>query len=334
MKMSGLRNIVILGTGGTIAGVAGSADQTAGYRSGELSVGELTASVPGIEEIARISTEQVCNIGSEDMTPDIWLTLGRRVNELLARDDVDGIVVTHGTDTMEETAYFLDLTVKSGKPVVITGAMLPATATGADGPLNLRNAVTAAASDELAGMGVMCCMGQLLIPARYAAKTNTFLCDAFNGRGIGIAGYVENRRVTLYQKPLRRHTTETPFDIAGLEALPTVEILYAYPGMDMRIPEYVFGQVAPEGVVLAGYGDGSMPEPFRELVRRNAGKAVFVRSSRTGDGVVIHNGEFDDDSCGSVASDNLNPHKARVLLMLALTITDDPAGIREMFRIY
>lgn len=330
--MKDLKNIIILGTGGTIAGVAGSADQTAGYRSGELSVGELLASVPGIDEIANISTEQICNIGSENMTPEIWLLLADRVNILLDREDVDGIVITHGTDTMEETAYFLDLAVKSSKPVVITGAMLPATATGADGPLNLRNAVAAASSEELTGIGVLCCMGQILIPARYAAKTNSFLCDAFNGRGVGIAGYVENNRVTMYQKPLRRHTLETPFDVTGLSALPAVEILYAYSGMDMRMAEYVFDSIRPKGVVLAGYGDGSMPDPLKELVRENAGKTVFVRASRTGDGIVIHNGELNDDDYGSVAADNLNPQKARVLLMLALTLTEDTEEIREMFR--
>lgn len=332
--MSNLKKIVILGTGGTIAGVAGSAVQTAGYRSGELSVAELAASVPGIEETACISAEQICNIGSEDMTPEIWLSLAKRVNELLNSDEVDGIVITHGTDTMEETAYFLNLTVKSCKPVVITGAMLPATAIGADGPLNLMNAVAAASSDTLEGMGVMCCMGQLLISARYVTKTNSFLCDAFNGRGTGIAGYVENRRVTLYQRPLRGCLSETPFDISGLGRLPSVEILYAYPGMDMRMAEYVLKSLKPAGIVIAGYGDGSMPEQLRELISRNSGSTVFVRASRTGDGIVIHNGEFNDDSFGSVASDNLNPQKARVLLMLALTLTDDPAEIRRMFQVF
>ena len=323
--------VAILATGGTIAGVAGAGDRLTGYASGILNADELVASVPALGKYARISTEQIANIDSSRMSITLWLKLANRINELLA-GDVDGVVVTHGTDTLEETAYFLNLVVKSAKPVVMVGAMRPATAISADGPLNLLEAVVTAASPGAAGKGVLVAMNGIVCGARSAAKMNTQRVDAFRPVDIGCLGYVVENRPVFYKAPSRRHTINSEFDVSGLDSLPKVEIVYSYVDAGS---EAVLGVLAakPAGIVSGGVGDGRIaPTVEAELRRATAEGVAVVRSSRVATGVITRS--TDDETNHFVAADNLSPQKARVLLMLALTRTTDPHEIQRMFLEY
>ena len=333
-KKPDLPNIVMIGTGGTIAGSASAANQTAHYKAGALSIETIVSSVPAIETLANLTMVSFSQIDSSEMNQKLWLKLAQFVNQLLDKEEVDGIVITHGTDTMEETAYFLNLTVKSDKPVVLTGAMLPASATSADGPMNLYAAVTTAASPEMKGNDVSICMNQELISARYATKTNTFKEDTFGGKDEGILGYVQNGKVDLYQKSLKKHTFETEFDVSNLLSLPSVEIYYEYGGADPGILGYILDTIKPDGLIIAGSGDGNTADRIGEMLQVASNKIIISRASRTGDGIVIRNGEFDDDRYGTVAANNLNAQKARILLMLALTKTNDANEVQRIYNTY
>ena len=214
-------NIHILATGGTIAGTGASATNT-NYTAGQVAIGTLLDAVPEVNKIANVTGEQIVKIGSQDMNDAVWLTLAKRINELLKRDDVDGIVVTHGTDTMEETAFFLNLTVKSDKPVVLVGAMRPSTAMSADGPLNLYNAVVTAAAKESKGKGVVIAMNGLILGAQGATKMNTVDVQTFQSPNSGALGYVLNGKVSYNMESLKRHTTKSEFDVTNLDKLPKV----------------------------------------------------------------------------------------------------------------
>jgi L-asparaginase len=206
----------ILALGGPLAGGAPSPTETKDYKPGTLDVASMIRSVPGLDRIARISGEQVANIDSSHMTNELLLKLSRRVNELLPRDDVDGIVITHGTDTLEETAYFLNLTVKSDKPVVLTGSMRPATAVSADGPLNLYNAVVLASQSQSRGRGVLVTLNERIHPARDVTKTNTTSVETFRSPNFGSLGYVLDGRPYFHRATAKRHTTASEFDAAPL----------------------------------------------------------------------------------------------------------------------
>ncbi|HVN75704.1 MAG TPA: type II asparaginase [Thermoanaerobaculaceae bacterium] len=329
-----LPNVTVLATGGTIAGTGASSTTTVGYKAATLGVDALIAAVPELAKVARISGEQVFQIASENMTPAHWLKLAKRVNELLARDDVDGIVITHGTDTLEETAYFLDLVVKSSKPVVLVGAMRPATALSADGPMNLLNAVALAASAESAGRGVMVCLNDQINAARDVTKTDTSSLGTFQTPELGMLGVMEAGRPVFYRAPIRAHTTETAFDVSGIEELPKVGIVLAYAGSG-RVGIDAMVAAGMRGIVHAGTGNGSLSNDAKAaLVEARAKGIVVVRASRIPGGAVARNGEADDDALDFVVADNLSPQKARVLLTLALTRTTDTKEIQAMFRRY
>ena len=227
-------NVYILATGGTIAGQGVSSTQT-NYHAGGVAIQTLIDAVPAMTDIANITGEQVVNIGSQDMTVDVWLTLANRINELLADPNVDGIVVTHGTDTMEETAYFLNLTVHSNKPVVITGAMRASTAISADGPLNLYNAVVTAAAPESAGKGVMVVMNGIILDAHGTVKMNTVDVQTFQAPNSGALGYLFNSKVFYNDVTVKKHTTQSVFDVTGLKELPKVGIVYSYADIDADV---------------------------------------------------------------------------------------------------
>src|SRR5262245_12346552 len=219
-------NVVILATGGTIAGAAATGRQ-AGYTSGAVGIDTMIAGVPGITDLANIKGEQISNVGSQDMSFDILLKLAKRINELAASPDVDGIVVTHGTDTMEESAFFLNLTVKTDKPVVMVGSMRPSTAVSADGPLNLYNAVGVAADPKAAGRGVLVVMNDWILDAHSLTKTSTTAVQTFMSpvRGnVGVANYGKN---DFYKRPEWPHTTASEFDISNVTAMPRVDIIFA-----------------------------------------------------------------------------------------------------------
>ncbi len=328
-----LARVVILATGGTIAG-AQPREGEPGYRSGALSVESLLKAAPGLETLALIRGEQVASIGSQDMNDFVWLKLARRADELLASPDVDGIVVTHGTDTMEETAYFLDLVLKSGKPVVLVGAMRPATSLSADGPLNLYNAVAVAADPAARGRGVLVVLNDTVHAARDVEKTNTTAVQTFVSPDRGPLGEVYYGRVTWLNTRERRHTTASEFSLAGLGALPRVDIVYASEGADGTLVRAAVAAGA-RGIVLAGVGDGNASAEMIAALHQAVKQGVaVVRSSRVGSGTVRRNIEVDDDALGFVAALGLNPQKARVLLRMALTRTADPREIQRIFEQY
>src|SRR6266576_1170129 len=252
-----LANVTILATGGTIAGTGASSTATVGYQSATVGVQRLIEAVPELKKVANVKGEQVFQIASENMNNDSWLKLAKRVNELLAQDDVDGIVITHGTDTIEETAYFLNLVVKSRKPVVIVGAMRPSTAISADGPINLYNAVTLAGSEEAVGKGVLVVLNDQISGARDVTKTNTSNADTFRSWELGFLGYMQDNRAHFYRTSTRKHTIDTEFDVAKLDVLPAVDIVYGYANMN-RIAVDAFVAAGDKGIVHAGVGDGSL----------------------------------------------------------------------------
>jgi len=324
-------NIVILATGGTIAGTAASATQAA-YTPGVLTIDAMIAAVPGIDKLANVRGEQVSNVGSQDMSFEILLKLAKRINELTAKPDVDGIVITHGTDTMEESAYFLNLTVKTNKPVVMVGSMRPSTAVSADGPLNLYNAVGVAADPKAKGRGVLVVMNDQIHAARSLTKTNTTSVDSFMSPMHGVAGVANYGKNVFYGMPVGKHTTQSEFDISNVKQLPRVDIIYADADMKADVIESSVAKGA-KGIVIAGLGDGNMNKTSLDAAGRAVKQNVaVVRSSRVPTGIVGRNVE--DDELGLVASNELNPPKARILLTLALLKPRSSAELQKLFYTY
>ncbi|RRD54175.1 type II asparaginase [Campylobacter rectus] len=322
--------IYILATGGTIAG-SGSGALDTSYTSGTVTVDKLIAAVPEINKIATIKGEQISNIGSQEMNNEVWFKLANRVNELLTSGKADGIVITHGTDTMEETAYFLNLVVKSDKPIVMVGAMRNSGSLSADGPLNIYNAVNVAMCKKAVGKGVMVVMNDEIHAAREVTKTNTTAVDTFKSPNSGKIGTVFYGNVKFYMNPVRKHTVNSAFDITKIKELPRVDIIYSHSNDN---PDFVNLAVknGAKGIVNAGMGNGNpFPSALEALGEAVKGGVVVVRDSRVGSGETTLNGEVDDGKYGFLASDNLNAQKARVLLMLALTQTTDKAKIQELF---
>ena len=328
-----LPNVVVLATGGTIAGAAGS-DVQAAYTSGQVGVEQLLAAVPQAKKIATLRGEQIANIGSQDMNDEVWLKLAKRINELAAMPDVDGIVITHGTDTIEETSYFLNLVVKSRKPVVLTAAMRPSTALSADGPLNFFNAVAVAASKDAAGRGVLVVINDWIHGASSLTKTSTTAVQTFLSPLRGLVGTVAYGESEFYRGPVGKHTVESEFSLEGVTALPRVDIIMAHENMDGKLIDAAVASGA-KGLVIAGVGNGNMTAPALEALGAQAKKGIVcVRSTRVATGQVGRNVEVDDDKLGLVASDDLNPQKSRVLLRLALLKQRPLADIQRLFEEY
>jgi L-asparaginase len=326
-------NIAILATGGTIAGAAATGTQ-AGYTSGAVTIDAMLAAVPGVKDLANIKGEQISNVGSQDMSFDIMLALSKRINELLARSDVDGVVVTHGTDTMEETAFFLNLVVKSDKPVVMVGSMRPSTAVSADGPLNLYNAVGVAIDPQAKRRGVLVVMNDWIHAAHSLTKTSTTAIQTFMSPLRGVVGVATYGKNDFYNAPQWKHTVASEFDITNVNKLPRVDIVFAC--VDMP-PDLIDASVAngAKGIVIAGVGNGNMNKASVDAAARAVKKGVVVvRSSRVVTGTVGRNVEVNDDELGFVASDELNPQKARILLSLALLKTRTTAELQDLFATY
>ena len=273
-----LPNIVILATGGTIAGAAATGTQ-AGYTSGAVTIDAMIAAVPGIRDLANIKGEQISNVGSQDMTLDIMLTLARRINQLLATPEVDGIVVTHGTDTMEETAFFLNLVVKSDKPVVLVGSMRPSTAVSADGPLNLYDAVAVAADPKAKGLGVLVVMNDWIHGAHSLTKTSTTAVQTFMSPLRGLVGVSTYGKNDYYNAPQWKHTTASEFDVTNVTKLPRVDIIFACADMS---PDLIDASVAngAKGIVIAGVGNGNMNKASLEAAARAAKKGSGGRQKQ------------------------------------------------------
>lgn len=314
--------VVVVTTGGTIASQPG----------GTLAGDSLVAAVPELLDHARVEVEEIYRIGSSQMTPDHWLTLARRVNEILAGDpDLAGVVVTHGTDTLEETAFFLNLTVHDARPVVLVGSMRSADAISADGPANLLNAVRVAVSPDAVGHGVLVVLNEDIAAARDVWKTHNQRVETFRSPELGFLGWVDPDAVAFHRRALRPHTTESPFRVEGVEVLPDVTIVGDYTGADSgRITDAVARGV--DGVVVATFAGGRMSAGTRQGVRAavEAGVPVVLASRVPGGRIVGDPAE----PLGAVLAADLPPHKARILLMLALLETDDVDEIRRLFRVY
>ncbi len=326
----GLPHIKILATGGTIAGSAASAGKLTGYTAGALSIQSLIDAVPQLTEVAAVSGEQLANIDSCNITSDLWFKLAARCNELMADESVDGIVITHGTDTLEETAYFLNLTVKGSKPLVLTGAMRPATAISADGPLDLLNAVKTAPCREAAGQGVMIVMNDIIMAARYATKTSAFKVEAFQAQPYGQLGTIAGGKVYFEAQVKKRHTTQSVFAGKNYEVLPRVDIIYTHCDDDGVLIDAAV-KAGAQGIVYAGSGMGSIHAGAElALMQATAHGIAVVRSTRVSEGrVLAANPKWDE--AGFISGGNLNPQKARILLQLALTYTKEYAKIQEIF---
>jgi len=329
-----LPNVTILATGGTIAGSGATSTTTVGYTAATVGVQQLINAVPELSKISNVTGEQVFQIASESMTYEHWLTLGKRVNALLAQPNVDGIVITHGTDTLEETAYFLNLVVKSRKPVVLVGAMRPGTALSADGPINLYNAVLIAGSSEAVGKGVLVALGDQIHGARDVTKTNTSTPDSFKTPELGMLGYVQGPKAHFYHVSTRKHTVETEFDISNLSVLPQVDIVYGYANMN-PVALNAFIAAGAKGIIHAGTGDGSVAAKVKpDLIAARKNGTIIVRAARVGNGIVARNGEANDDELDFVVADTLSAQKARILLMLGLTKTSNTKELQRMFYMY
>jgi L-asparaginase len=325
-----LPRILVLATGGTIAGQA-DPRATGAYKSGQITGEQLVQSVPGLDRLAKLSAEQISSIGSQDMNDKVWFALAHRIQQALDKDEADGVVVTHGTDTLEETAFFLDNVLKGDKPVVIVGSMRPATAVSADGPGNLYEAVQVAADPRSRGRGVMAVLDDKIEGARSVTKTNTTSLETFNSPNGGPIGYVDSAggiRFMAQASGLKRTTYELPAD----EPLPRVEIIYAHANMDAVPIEDALSHGA-KGIVLAGVGDGNTSKTALDALEQAAKKGILVvRSTRVRSGFVTRNVEVDDDKNGFVVSEDLNPQKARVLaqLLIANGVTA-PAKLQQAF---
>ncbi len=324
--------IAILGTGGTIAGFIDSTIATTGYAAGAIDIDVLIKAVPQIRDLADISWEQIANIDSSNMCDEIWLRLAKKIAKLFA-EGIDGVVITHGTDTMEETAYFLNLTIKSDKPVVLVGAMRPSTAISADGPKNLYNAVALVANKEAKNKGVMVAMNDKILSARGVVKTHSLNVDAFSSPDFGDLGYIVDGKVFFYNNVTKAHTKNAPFDVSKLTSLPKVDILYSYSNDGSGVAAKALFEHGTKGIVVAGSGAGSIHKNQKDVLKELLKKGLkVVVSSRVVAGCVAVSDS--DEKLGFISAEDLNPQKARVLLILALTKTSDPKKIQEYFLKY
>src|SRR6187397_948374 len=325
-----LPRVIILATGGTIAGAGASADR-AGYTAGKIPIDDLIGSIPTVKKVANITGEQVASVGSQDMTIEIWKKLAIRINEIFKNNEADGIVITHGTDTQEETAYFLDLVVPSKMPVVLTGSMRPATAISADGPKNLYDAITVAIDPKSKGRGVLVSFNEGIFDARDVMKLSTTKTNAFGSPNTGPVGQAYDGRVEYYSSSEREVKPKSPVTITNDTKLPRVDIVYMYADapsdqLDLLVAKKV------DGIVIAGVGNGNFNKTYMDAVKRAVAAGVVVcRASRTPSGRVVLHDEINDDELGTTVSDDLNPQKARILLMLGLTKTKDKKQLQQFF---
>ncbi len=319
-----LPQVKLFTTGGTIQSKGSHRQKHMEYSDGKVSPEELIADLPELNDVAQITYTEISNVGSPSITTEIQLKLAKAINEWLAKPESAGAVVTHGTATLEETAYFLNLVIKSEKPVVVVGAMRPFTGVSRDGPFNLLNAVRVAASPKAIGQGVMILLNDEINAARETTKGNTYRMDTFVARDVGPLGYTDSDQIVFYRKQTTRHTAKSEFDVSQLTALPRVDVTYDYQEADGTAIN-AFVAAGAKGVIVTG--------SQREAVTAGQAKGViFVQSDRKGSGRVLESPRVAER--GVITSDNLAPHKARILLRLALTKTSDPKEIQRMFNEY
>jgi L-asparaginase len=315
--------VKVLATGGTIANTP----------SGRLHAGEVADAIPELRKVARLEVEELIRVASSAVTLENWLTLARRINEIFAREsEVKGVVVTHGSNTLEETGYFLSLTVKSDTPVVLTAAQRQFTTLSSDSPKNFLQAVRVAASDEARGKGALIVTNDVINAARDVSKDISTRVETYSSRDLGALGFVDDDRVTFYRMPVKSHTRATPFDVSRLRALPRVDILYTYADADGALIDAAVAHGAA-GLVIAGFPTGSATPAMEETIRRVSARGIpVVMTNRGGMGRVMD--KKAKEARPLLWGDNLTPVKARILLMLALTTTRDPAALQEMLEKY
>jgi len=325
-----LPNVVILATGGTIAGAGASAINSATYAAAKVGVEKLIAGLPELAKVANVKGEQVFQVASESLTDDNLLTLAKRVSALAKQSDVDGIVITHGTDTLEETAFFLTLTVHTAKPIVVVGSMRPGTALSADGALNLYNAVNVAASKDAMGKGVLVTMNDEIQSGRDVSKSINIKTEAFKSQW-GPLGMIVEGKNYWFRAPVKRHTMQSEFDIDAITSLPPVEIAMGYEGVSSTAID-ALGKSGIKALIHGGTGNGSVANrivPNLQKVRTDG--VVVIRSSRVPDGFVLRNAEQPDDKYDWVVAHDLRPQKARILAMVAMTKTSDTKELQRIF---
>lgn len=325
-----LPRIIILATGGTIAGAGAAADR-AGYTAGKIPIDDLIGAIPTVKKVADISGEQIASVGSQDMTIEIWKKLAIRINEIDRNDEADGVVVTHGTDTQEETGYFLDLVTSADIPIVLTGSMRPATAISADGPKNLYDAITIAANPKSRGRGVLISFNEGIFDARDVMKLSTTKTNAFGSPNTGPVGQAYDGKVEYYLKSEREVNPAKPIKITPDTKFPRVDIVYMYADASSDMIDMLVAKKV-DGIVIAGVGNGNFNKAYMDAVKRAVAADVIVcRASRTPSGRVVLHDEINDDELGTIVSDDLTPQKARILLMLALTKTKDKKQLQDIF---
>lgn len=326
-----MKKVAIIATGGTIAGT-GESGKTVSYYAGEMNVEAILETIPMIQNVAEIETYQLFNVDSNEMDENHWIELTNKVNEMARRSDIDGIVVTHGTDTLDETAYFLNLTVYTDKPIVITGAMRPTTATSADGPFNLYQAVCLAISEDARGQGVMGLFSNTIYSGRDIQKVNNYKIDAFDQKSFGCLGYMQDEKAYFYSKTFKLHTIHSAFSLGEITSLPKVAIVYFYAGASDEILSFL-GKTH-QGIVIVGSGSGNFSRAWQKKIEALSSQGVvFVRASRVAQGIVFEDEIFDPKGL-CIPANTLSAQKARVLLMLSLTKTRDLMQIKDIFKHY
>ena len=338
MTYEKLPRVYLFGTGGTISFVGESRTDFANYsyHGRQLTIEEMLARVPEAHSLAEVLPEQIINVGSTEVYPEHWLTLANRINRQFSEDPAtSGVAVTHGTATLEETAYFLNLTVRDSRPVAVTGAMRPPSAMGTDADNNLLDAIRVAASPNSAGRGALVILNNEIQSARDVTKTDSYRVETFQSGHMGFLGYADSdHQVVFYRSPIRKHTVETPFRVDGMSDLPRVDIVHAYAGADGMLIDAVRAHAdqtgARAGLVLAGFGAGTFPPAVISAAESAvAGGMPVVLASRSIAGRVVMTPRKDEQ--GFIVSDNLMPQKARILLMLGLTTTANRNELQEMF---
>lgn len=328
--------VYVIGTGGSISFVGRERTDfiNYSYHNKHFTIEELLDRVPEVKGVAEIKAEQFLNLGSTDVLPSHWLGLAQRINEIFAQDpQAAGVAITHGTATLEETAYFLNLTVKSERPVVVTGSMRPPTGLGTDADLNIIDCVRVAATPQAGGRGVLTVLNNQIQAARDVTKTNSYRLETFRSNDVGLLGYADSdEEVVFYRDATKVHTVNTEFDVAGLAELPRVDIALAYGGADGLVVNALADAGVP-GIVAAGLGSGGSPPAMTAALKDAMARGVkVVISTQAGSGRVMRTRRFTEE--GYIVADNLSPRKARILLMLALTKTDDPEEIQRMMMTY
>jgi L-asparaginase len=327
--------IAAIGTGGTISSLGRDSTDVLDYPDfgTKLQIEEVIARTPEIARIAEMLAVPFRSVGSTAIGPPEWLELAAIIHRLAAeRPDIAGFVIPHGTATLEETAYFLHLTLKTDKTVVLVGAQRPASALSSDAGMNLLGAVRTASAASARGLGVLVALNDEIQSAREVTKTSTYRLQTFRSPDFGVLGHIDGDGVQIYRRPTRRHAPDTEFEVAGLVHLPRVDIAYSYGGADGTIVNALVAAGA-RGIVSAGLAPGiATPLERAALERARDAGIVVVQSTRAGSGRVALRRYL--EQAGMVAADNLNPQKARILLMLALTRSQDVGVIRRLFATY